>query len=63
MVEENDYFVPNLDFCKGCGICARECPAHAIDMVAEEVEVKLPRSRLSVRGLFESAKQIRFAGV
>ncbi|MDN5344041.1 MAG: pyruvate ferredoxin oxidoreductase delta subunit [Clostridia bacterium] len=24
-----------LRFCKGCGICARECPARAITMVPE----------------------------
>lgn len=26
----------NYDYCKGCGICARECPRKAIDMVPEE---------------------------
>jgi len=26
----------NLDYCKGCGICATECPCGAIRMVAEE---------------------------
>ena len=25
----------NLDYCKGCGVCAAECPAGAIDMVPE----------------------------
>jgi 2-oxoacid:acceptor oxidoreductase delta subunit (pyruvate/2-ketoisovalerate family) len=25
----------NLDYCKGCGICATECPSGAIDMVLE----------------------------
>ena len=25
----------NLDYCKGCGICAKECPCGAIDMVPE----------------------------
>ena len=25
----------DLDYCKGCGICASECPCGAIDMVAE----------------------------
>jgi pyruvate ferredoxin oxidoreductase gamma subunit len=24
-----------LDFCKGCGLCAAECPSGAIDMVPE----------------------------
>jgi len=26
----------NLEYCKGCGICAEECPAKAIGMVSEE---------------------------
>ena len=26
----------NLEYCKGCGICAKMCPAHAIAMVNEE---------------------------
>ena len=25
----------NLDYCKGCGICAAECPAAAITMISE----------------------------
>jgi len=25
----------DLGFCKGCGICAEECPADAIEMVDE----------------------------
>ena len=25
----------NLEYCKGCGICAKECPCGAIDMVPE----------------------------
>ncbi len=29
-------FEINLDYCKGCGICAAECPCGAIDMVLEE---------------------------
>jgi NADPH-dependent glutamate synthase beta subunit-like oxidoreductase len=27
----------NVDYCKGCGICAQECPCGAIEMVAEIV--------------------------
>jgi NADPH-dependent glutamate synthase beta subunit-like oxidoreductase len=27
----------DLDYCKGCGICAEECPCGAIEMVLEEV--------------------------
>jgi 2-oxoacid:acceptor oxidoreductase delta subunit (pyruvate/2-ketoisovalerate family) len=30
-------FAINLDYCKGCGVCAAECPCGAIEMVAEEV--------------------------
>ena len=26
----------NFDYCKGCGICAEECPRKAITMVKEE---------------------------
>lgn len=27
----------DLDYCKGCGICVRECPTHCIEMVTEEI--------------------------
>ncbi len=27
----------NYDYCKGCGICANECPCGAIDMVGEDI--------------------------
>ena len=30
------YFEANLYYCKGCGICANECPRKAITMVEEE---------------------------
>jgi len=30
------YFEANLFYCKGCGICARECWPKAITMVPEE---------------------------
>jgi pyruvate ferredoxin oxidoreductase delta subunit len=26
----------DMEYCKGCGICAEVCPAHAITMVSEE---------------------------
>lgn len=30
------YYVADLDYCKGCGICANECYRKAITMVEEE---------------------------
>ncbi|MBI5257942.1 MAG: NAD(P)-binding protein [Burkholderiales bacterium] len=30
-------FQINLDYCKGCGLCAAECPCGAIDMVGEDI--------------------------
>jgi pyruvate ferredoxin oxidoreductase delta subunit len=33
---EDEYFDTNLDYCKGCGICAKECRPGAITMVEEE---------------------------
>ena len=37
-IEQNGdgYFEANLFYCKGCGICARECPTRVITMVEEE---------------------------
>ncbi|MEI6216485.1 MAG: NAD(P)-binding protein [Actinomycetes bacterium] len=32
---ENGKYEINLDYCKGCGICANECPCGAIDMEVE----------------------------
>jgi pyruvate ferredoxin oxidoreductase delta subunit len=32
------YFEADLYYCKGCGICARECWTNAIGMVLEEEE-------------------------
>ena len=29
------YFEADLDYCKGCGICPRECPTRVITMVEE----------------------------
>ena len=25
----------NYDYCKGCGVCAKVCPFHAIEMIDE----------------------------
>ena len=30
------YFQANLFWCKGCGICSKECPTRVITMVNEE---------------------------
>ena len=38
VVEKDNCFAVNYDYCKGCGICAKECPSMAISMVAEEVD-------------------------
>lgn len=32
--------VINFDYCKGCGICAEECPADAITMVDESTPIE-----------------------
>jgi NADPH-dependent glutamate synthase beta subunit-like oxidoreductase len=34
--EPGERYAIDLDFCKGCGICAAECPCGAIEMVTEE---------------------------
>ncbi len=36
-VDEADGYAIDLDYCKGCGICAEECPCGAIEMVPEEI--------------------------
>ena len=37
-IEKNDDgdFEANVYYCKGCGVCARECPTKVITMVVEE---------------------------
>ena len=37
-IEQNDDgdFEANVYYCKGCGVCARECPTKVITMVVEE---------------------------
>jgi pyruvate ferredoxin oxidoreductase delta subunit len=32
---EDGYYEQNYYYCKGCGICAKECPVDAISMVQE----------------------------
>jgi len=34
--DQANKFTADLDYCKGCGICANECPVKAISMVREE---------------------------
>ncbi len=36
--EKSTWFEANLDICKGCGVCAAECPHNAIKM-EEETEI------------------------
>ncbi len=33
--DDEGYYSPDYNYCKGCGICARECPREAIVMVEE----------------------------
>ena len=33
--EKPKWFEANVAVCKGCGVCAQECPRHAITMVEE----------------------------
>lgn len=37
--QKGDSFETDLDYCKGCGICAHECYANAIAMVPERSAV------------------------
>jgi pyruvate ferredoxin oxidoreductase delta subunit len=37
MGKDEKYYKADYDYCKGCGICAQECPKKAITMVLEEV--------------------------
>ena len=37
MGPKEKYYQADLDFCKGCGVCANECPKKCIQMVVEEV--------------------------
>lgn len=31
----DEFYEADLDYCKGCGICAEECPKQAIRMIEE----------------------------
>ncbi|MEJ5300764.1 MAG: 4Fe-4S binding protein [Thermodesulforhabdaceae bacterium] len=34
-LKEDGYYELNYYYCKGCGICAHECPKDAIEMIEE----------------------------
>lgn len=36
--ERSKWFEADLRICKGCGICARECPHRAVSMIEESSE-------------------------
>ena len=36
-------YVIDYDHCKGCGVCAEECPVKAIDMIPEIVQEAISR--------------------
>lgn len=38
-VSRGDSYEINYGYCKGCGICAEECPTGAINMVREDMEL------------------------
>jgi pyruvate ferredoxin oxidoreductase delta subunit len=33
--EDGIHYAANMDYCKGCGVCAKECPKDAIVMTPE----------------------------
>ena len=35
-IKRNDHIHIDFDYCKGCGVCANECPVKAIIMQREE---------------------------
>jgi 2-oxoisovalerate ferredoxin oxidoreductase delta subunit len=39
-IEKDGTIVIDYDYCKGCGVCANECPVKAITMVKEEKKKK-----------------------
>jgi pyruvate ferredoxin oxidoreductase delta subunit len=34
--KEKNTFLPDYDYCKGCGLCAKACPKQDVEMVLEE---------------------------
>ncbi len=37
IIREGKKYEITYDYCKGCGLCAHECPKKAIDMIPEQV--------------------------
>jgi len=35
--KDNGKIAVDYDYCKGCGVCAHECPKNAIEMVKEQL--------------------------
>jgi 2-oxoacid:acceptor oxidoreductase delta subunit (pyruvate/2-ketoisovalerate family) len=35
VLKKDEYYEYDYDFCKGCGVCAKECPRYAITMIEE----------------------------
>lgn len=36
VIDKSDTLTIDYDYCKGCGICAHECPVKCIEMVKED---------------------------
>ena len=36
IVKEGEIIGIDYDFCKGCGICANQCPSNALEMINED---------------------------
>ena len=52
------FFEADLYYCKGCGICARECPTTVIHMVAEE---ELMSKRVGMEASIAIAEAVKLA--
>ena len=37
IIKDNGKISFDMDYCKGCGVCAHECPINAIKMVKEQL--------------------------
>lgn len=41
IIREGKKYEITYDYCKGCGLCAHECPKKAIDMIPEHVACQM----------------------